>query len=61
MHAFHSSQEWELRGFPGLREERFYDSPDPYVYLTFKLLIRRKTFYYFTNLIAPCVLIGALL
>ena len=52
-------QEWDLRGFPVTRNERFYECCEhSYVDITFHLQIRRRTLYYFANLILPCVLIG---
>jgi hypothetical protein len=35
-------------------------SPEPYIDITFAILIRRKTLYYFFNLIVPCVLIASM-
>jgi len=34
--------------------------PEPYVDITFKIHIRRRTLYYFFNLIVPCVLISSM-
>ena len=48
-------------GVPGERHERYYDCcPEPYVDITFKIHIRRRTLYYFFNLIVPCVLISSM-
>lgn len=33
---------------------------EPYIDITFAILIRRKTLYYFFNLIVPCVLIASM-
>lgn len=35
-------------------------STEPYIDITFAILIRRKTLYYFFNLIVPCVLIASM-
>lgn len=34
--------------------------PEPYVDVTFTIQIRRRTLYYFFNLIVPCVLISSM-
>jgi Neurotransmitter-gated ion-channel transmembrane region len=34
--------------------------PEPYVDITFTIEIRRRTLYYFFNLIVPCVLISSM-
>jgi hypothetical protein len=39
----------------------FYDCcPEPYLDITFVIKIRRRTLYYFFNLIVPCVLIASM-
>jgi nicotinic acetylcholine receptor len=39
----------------------FYECcPDPYLDITFTIKIRRRTLYYFFNLIVPCVLIASM-
>ncbi len=49
------------QGVPGDRSELYYDCcPEPYVDITFKIHIRRRTLYYFFNLIVPCVLISSM-
>ena len=57
--AFALPQEWDLRKFEGKRELVEYEDLT-YAYLHFKLNIRRRTLYYFSNLIMPCVIIGEL-
>ena len=52
-----SIQEWDLRGFDSERNPILYEGT-PYVELHFTLHIRRRTLYYFSNLILPCVIIG---
>ena len=50
-------QEWDLLDFKGKEEKTTYEDTK-YVELHFKLHIRRRTLYYFSNLILPCVIIG---
>ena len=46
---------------PAARHEVFYECcPDPYLDITFFIQIRRRTLYYFFNLIVPCVLIASM-
>ena len=46
---------------PGKRNEITYPCcPEPYLDITFKIMIRRRTLYYFFNLIIPCVLIASM-
>ncbi|KAL9874207.1 neuronal acetylcholine receptor subunit alpha-7-like isoform 2-T2 [Glossina fuscipes fuscipes] len=53
--------EWELLGVPGKRNEIYYNCcPEPYIDITFTIIIRRRTLYYFFNLIIPCVLIASM-
>ncbi|CAD7086203.1 unnamed protein product [Hermetia illucens] len=53
--------EWELLGVPGKRNEIYYNCcPEPYIDITFAIIIRRRTLYYFFNLIVPCVLIASM-
>ncbi|XP_037079757.1 neuronal acetylcholine receptor subunit alpha-7-like isoform X7 [Pollicipes pollicipes] len=53
--------EWTLLGVPGQRNELSYACcPQPYIDITYKILIRRRTLYYFSNLIVPCVLIASM-
>ena len=48
-------------GVPGKRNEISYACcPQPYIDITYKILIRRRTLYYFSNLIVPCVLIASM-
>lgn len=54
--------EWDLVDFPCQRNELFYECcPDqPYSDVTCTLRIRRRTMYFFVNLIIPCFLITLL-
>ncbi|CAG0893525.1 unnamed protein product [Cyprideis torosa] len=53
--------EWNLIGVPSKRTVEKYDCcPEPYIDITFTIHIRRRTLYYFTNLIVPCVLISSM-
>ena len=46
---------------PAERNEVFYECcPAPYLDITFTIKIRRRTLYYFFNLIVPCVLIASM-
>ena len=46
---------------PAKRNKIIYDCcPEPYLDITFKIRIRRRTLYYFFNLIIPCVLIASM-
>lgn len=48
-------------GVPGKRNEIYYNCcPEPYIDITFAIIIRRRTLYYFFNLIIPCVLIASM-
>merc|ERR1711994_1096053 len=59
--SFIPNGEWDLIAVPGNRHEVFYDCcPEPYVDITFTIHIRRRTLYYFFNLIVPCVLISSM-
>ena len=58
---FMANGEWSLLGMPGVRNSVVYDCcPEPYVDITFTINIRRRTLYYFFNLIVPCVLISSM-
>jgi len=53
--------EWHLIGVPATRNEVIYDCcPEPYLDITFVIKIRRRTLYYFSNLIIPCLLISSM-
>lgn len=46
---------------PGKKNTITYQCcPEPYVDITFTIQIRRRTLYYFFNLIVPCVLISSM-
>ena len=48
-------------GVPATRNEVIYDCcPEPYLDITFVVRIRRRTLYYFFNLIVPCLLIASM-
>ncbi|RXG71326.1 CHRNA7-FAM7A fusion protein, partial [Armadillidium vulgare] len=58
---FIKNGEWDLIGCPGKRNAIYYQCcPEPYVDVTFEIVIRRRTLYYFCNLILPCVLIASM-
>ncbi|XP_022915095.1 neuronal acetylcholine receptor subunit alpha-7 [Onthophagus taurus] len=59
--SFITNGEWDLLGVPGKRNEIYYNCcPEPYIDITFVIIIRRRTLYYFFNLIVPCVLIASM-
>ncbi|CAG0913226.1 unnamed protein product [Notodromas monacha] len=59
--SFINNGEWDLIGVPGKRNSITYACcPAPYVDITFVVHIRRRTLYYFSNLIVPCVLISSM-
>ena len=48
-------------GVPAKRNEVIYECcPEPYLDITFTIKIRRRTMYYFYNLIVPCLLIASM-
>ncbi|XP_025197410.1 neuronal acetylcholine receptor subunit alpha-7-like isoform X1 [Melanaphis sacchari] len=58
---FTTNGEWYLLGMPGKKNVITYGCcPEPYVDITFIIKIRRRTLYYFFNLIVPCVLISSM-
>ncbi|XP_018327022.1 neuronal acetylcholine receptor subunit alpha-7 [Agrilus planipennis] len=58
---FITNGEWDLLGVPGKRNELYYNCcPEPYIDITFYIIVRRRTLYYFFNLIVPCVLIASM-
>ncbi|KAH0545874.1 hypothetical protein KQX54_003924 [Cotesia glomerata] len=58
---FITNGEWDLIGMPGKKNTiRYQCCPEPYVDITFTIHIRRRTLYYFFNLIVPCVLISSM-
>ena len=55
---FISNGEWDLITMKVQRNEFIYVCcPEPYPDVTYTVQIRRRTMYYFMNLIIPCVLI----
>ena len=55
---FVTNGEWDLIGIPAQRNEIIYVCcPEPYPDVTFTVHIRRRTTYYYINLIIPCALI----
>ena len=50
-----------LLGVPAKQNEVIYECcPEPYLDITFVIKIRRRTLYYFFNLIVPCLLISSM-
>lgn len=59
--TFITNGEWDLIGVPSNRTVEYYTCcPEPYVDITFTIHIRRRTLYYFFNLIVPSVLISSM-
>merc|ERR1719270_795592 len=59
--TFIPNGEWALLGVPATRNEVIYECcPEPYLDITFIIKIRRRTLYYFSNLIVPCLLIASM-
>jgi len=59
--SYVTNGEWDLLGVPATRNEVIYECcPEPYLDITFIIKIRRRTIYYFFNLIVPCVLIASM-
>lgn len=59
--TFVQNGEWEVIGVPAKRNEVIYECcPEPYLDITFTIKIRRRTMYYFYNLIVPCLLISSM-
>ena len=58
---FSKLKEWQLEGFPALRENPMFEydgKKEWYPSVTYTIMIRRRTLYYWSNLILPCVIIG---
>ncbi|CAG0897306.1 unnamed protein product [Darwinula stevensoni] len=59
--SYVANGEWDLIDLPGKRNVITYACcPEPYIDITFTIHIRRRTLYYCTNLIVPCVLISSM-
>merc|ERR1719346_807689 len=59
--GFIPNGEWALLGVPAKLNEVIYECcPEPYLDITFIIKIRRRTLYYFFNLIVPCLLISSM-
>merc|ERR1719367_1068928 len=57
--TFSQNAEWHLVSAYGVRHGVPYMG-DNYIDVTFQIHIRRRTIYYFNNLIGPCVLIASM-
>lgn len=61
LQGLHLSKFSLFSGVPATRNEVIYECcPEPYLDITFTIQIRRRTVYYFFNLIVPCVLIASM-
>ncbi|OWA52233.1 Acetylcholine receptor subunit beta-like 2 [Hypsibius exemplaris] len=53
------SIEWDILKVSAVRETEIYDY-GPWIYITYSMIIRRKTLFYTVNFVIPCVLISSL-
>uniref|UniRef100_A0A914V1Q4 Uncharacterized protein n=1 Tax=Plectus sambesii TaxID=2011161 RepID=A0A914V1Q4_9BILA len=61
LHDYYPSTEWDIIAAPGWKKKEIYPCcPTPYIDITYKLFLRRKTLFYTVNLILPCVGISLL-
>ncbi|XP_067934663.1 neuronal acetylcholine receptor subunit alpha-7-like [Watersipora subatra] len=60
--GYSRSGEWDLLGFPGVRNVVYYDCcPDnPYIDITYSINVRRRKLYYIVNIVTPCLMLAAL-
>ena len=57
--GFQDNGEWQLiKAFYQRNVEIYPCCPEPYIDITLTINIRRRTLYYFSNFIGPCVLIS---
>ncbi|KAM3825243.1 neuronal acetylcholine receptor subunit alpha-7-like [Vipera latastei] len=55
-----SNGEWDLVGVPGSENRVFYECcREPYLDITFVIIMRRRTLYYALNMLVPCLLLSA--
>ena len=56
---YQDNGEWQLISASSMRNVEYYECcPEPYIDITVFINIRRRTLYYFSNFIGPCVLIS---
>ncbi|XP_032218085.2 neuronal acetylcholine receptor subunit alpha-7 isoform X2 [Nematostella vectensis] len=61
LNSFISNGEWVLKGMPAERHEtKFRCCPHPYIFLLYKINIRRRSLYYVINCFTPCLIMLAL-
>jgi len=59
--SFVMNGEWMILEVPAKRNEVIYECcPEPYLDITYTIKMRRRTLYYFCNLIIPCILIASM-
>lgn len=59
--SFIDNGEFVLVGMPATKHiTKYRCCPEPYTYLTYDIIIRRRTMYYILNFLTPCVLMSAL-
>ena len=62
-YGYEKNGEWELLDLPAKRNVDTYtysEHVEHYIDITYSIKIRRRTLYYFSNLIVPCVLIASI-
>lgn len=61
INAFTDNGEWVLVGMPVTKFiTKYRCCPEPYPFITYSVIIRRRTMYYILNFLTPCVLMSAL-
>lgn len=59
--SFTDNGEWVLVGMPVTKFiTKYRCCPEPYPFITYNIIIRRRTMYYILNFLTPCVLMSAL-
>ena len=59
--SFTDNGEWILISMPSEKHVTHYRCcPEPYPFLTYDIVIRRRTMYYILNFLTPCILMSAL-
>ncbi|CAF4804356.1 unnamed protein product [Rotaria sp. Silwood1] len=59
--AYVKSAEWDLEDFSATNNRTKYDCcPNVYPYVLYTIQIRRRSLYYFTNIVVPCFLISCM-
>ena len=60
-YGYEKNGEWELLDLPAERNVvSYYNNTEHYIDVTYIIKLRRRTLYYFSNLIVPCALIASI-